>query len=125
MGLNIFSDTEQKKNADYISSKLLGMLKKNVKKEEKEAKEELYDMDEYNRYERKKVFLDNKSRNGNELVWVTDDNSVCVSKNGDGGAFSKEEVNLPSDVKIGGVYEKIGGEFVYNLKLTEALKNVE
>ena len=43
-------------------------------------------MEEYNRYERRKVFFDNQSWKGNDFAWVMDEGSVCISEHGDGGA---------------------------------------
>ena len=81
-------------------------------------------MDEYNVYEKKKIFLDNKSRKGNELVWIMDDNSVCISEDGDGGPISISEIDLPNDANVGEVYEKIDGEYIYNPNVTNKLKEI-
>ena len=81
-------------------------------------------MDEYNIYEKKKIFLDNKSRKSNELAWIMDDNSVCISEDGDGGPISISEIDLPNDVKAGEVYEKIDGEYIYNHDITNKLKEI-
>ena len=75
-------------------------------------------------YEKKKIFLDNKSRKGNELVWIMDKESVCISENGDGGPINISEINLPNDAKVGEVYEKIDGEYVYNPNITEELNKI-
>lgn len=57
-------------------------------------------MEEYDLYEKRKILLDNYSRKGNELAWVMDKDSVCISKHGDGGPFSISEIDLPNNVKI-------------------------
>ena len=63
--------------------------------------------EEYNLYEAKKIFLDNKSWKGNDLAWIMDDKSVCLSEHGDGGPYFINEIDLPKDAKTGEVYEKI------------------
>lgn len=83
------------------------------------------EIDEYDLYEKKKIFLDNKTRNGNDLAWIMDDNSVCVSENGDGGPVSIDEVDLPVDRKVGEVYEKVDGRYVYNSEITRAVDAIE
>lgn len=82
-------------------------------------------MDEYNVYEKKKIFLDNKSRKGNELVWIMDDNSVCISEDGDGGPISISEIALPNDAKVGEVYEKVDEKYIYNQELTTELNKIK
>lgn len=79
---------------------------------------------EYNLYEKKKVFLDNRSRNGNDLTWIMDDKSVCLSEHGDGGPYFISEVNLPENIKIGQVYEKINNNYVLNKELTNELNEI-
>lgn len=81
-------------------------------------------LDEYNLFEKKKIYLDNKSRNGNELAWVMDSNSVCISENGDGGPVAINEIDLPKDIRVGEVYEKIDGKYVYNSDITEELDKI-
>ena len=88
------------------------------------AKEEI-SLIQYNIYERKKIFLDNQSRNGNELVWIMDENSICLSKNGDGGATSISKIELPKNSKAGEVYENINGKYILNFDLTNELKKIE
>lgn len=83
------------------------------------------ELNEYNIYEKKKIILDNHSRRGNDLAWVMDDNSVCISENGDGGPISINEIDLPEDYKVGEVYEKINEEYVYNSNLTAEINEVE
>ena len=80
-------------------------------------------LDEYNLYEGKKNVLDNISRNGNDLAWIMDENSVCISENGDGGPVSISELDLPAGVHAGEVYEKVDGEYVYNSDITMELNN--
>jgi len=82
------------------------------------------ELDEYNLYEKKKVFLDNKSRNGNSLAWVMDKDSVCTSEAGDGGPISINEMELVQDVEVGKVYEKIDGKYIYNDEITKELNNI-
>ena len=53
-----------------------------------------------------------------------DDNSVCISEDGDGGPISISEIDLPNDVKAGEVYEKIDGEYIYNPDVTNKLKEI-
>jgi len=54
----------------------------------------------YDLYEKRKIFLDNKSRNGNDLAWITDQKSACISEHGDGGSYFMDELDLPQNVKI-------------------------
>lgn len=82
------------------------------------------ELDEYNRYEKKKIFLDNKSRNSNKLAWVMDNNSVCISEDGDGGPISMNEIDLPKNVKVGEVYEKIDEKYIYNPEITIELNKI-
>ena len=81
-------------------------------------------LDEYNLYEKKKIYLDNISHNGNALAWITDENSVCISENGDGGPISINEIDLPENAEVGEIYEKIGDEYVLNTELTIELNNI-
>lgn len=101
---------------DELSKALKNMININENKNN-QTKE----IDEYALYEKKKIFLDNKTRNGNDLAWIMDDNSVCVSENGDGGPVSIDEVDLPVDRKAGEVYEKVDGRYVYNSEITRAV----
>ena len=124
MDLNLF---ENKKTEDNFIDKFIDELKKALentisKKQNKNEKDNV--MDEYDRYERKKVFLDNKSKKGNDLAWIMDENSVCISENGDGGPFSINEVSLPNNAKVGDVYEKVNGEYVYNPDITMELEKI-
>ena len=79
----------------------------------------------YNLYEKKKVFLDNKTRNGNDLAWVMDDNSVCISKNGDGGPCFISGVSLPPNIEVGQVYENIDGQYIYNPVITDEINKIK
>ena len=80
--------------------------------------------EEFEVYEKKKLFLDNKSRKGNPLAWVMDENSVCISEEGDGGPILINDIKLPNDVEIGRVYEKVGEEYLYNQELTSLLGKI-
>ncbi len=82
-------------------------------------------LEEYNLYEAKKIFLDNKSWKGNDLAWIMDDKSVCLSEHGDGGPYFINEIDLPKDAKTGEVYEKIYGKFIFNAAITEELNKIE
>ena len=125
MDLNLF---ENKKIENNFVDKFIEELKSalnNTKNENKNRNEKNNEIDEYNIYEKKKIFLDNKSRNGNELVWVMDDNSVCISEDGDGGPISISEIDIPSNAKIGEVYEKVDGRYVYNPDITMELNKIK
>ncbi len=125
MNLNLFENRE-KDNSSFIN-KFLEELKSALKKFENTNQNNIQEsntLDEYNLYEKKKVFLDNISRKGNELAWVMDENSVCISVNGDGGPYLLTETDLQQDVKIGGVYEKINSKYVYNDEITKELNNI-
>lgn len=125
MDLNLF---ENKKITNDFIDKFIEEIKNalsNTKNENKNRNEEIDELDEYNIYEKKKIFLDNKSRKSNELVWVMDDNSVCVSKDGDGGPISISEIDLPNDVKVGEVYEKVDEKYIYNPNITIELNKIK
>ena len=81
-------------------------------------------LEEYNLYEAKKIFLDNKSWKGNDLAWVIDDKSVCLSEHGDGGPYFISEIDLPKNAKAREVYEKINGKYIYNPNITAKLKEI-
>ena len=122
MDLNLFCN--RKKENDFTNKflkELRSVLENNNRKLENKMSDEL---EEYNLYEKKKVFLDNISRNGNDLVWIMDNNSVCISENGDGGPQFKSEIDLPENPKIGEVYEKIDDRYVYNSELTEEINKI-
>jgi hypothetical protein len=125
LDLNLFDN--RKINNDF-TNKFIEELKnalKNMMNEGRNMNETNNELDEYNLYEKKKVFLDNKSRSGNKLAWVMDDNSVCISEHGDGGPYFISETDLPKNVKVGDVYENIDGQYVYNSKITEEIKEIE
>lgn len=124
MNLGLFEN--RKINNDF-TSKFVEELKnalKNMMDEGKNMNEKNNELEEYNLYEKKKIFLDNKSRRGNDLAWVMDENSVCISENGDGGPFSINEIDLPRNAKIGEVYEKVDGKYIYNDDITIKLKEI-
>lgn len=124
MDLNLF---ENRKTEDNFINKFIEELKnalENTISQNHNKKENDNVMDEYNRYERRKIFLDNKSKDGNEFAWVMDEGSICISENGDGGPFFINEIDLPNNAKVGDVYEKIDGEYVYNPDITAKLKEI-
>ena len=126
MDLNLFEGREKETNS-FVNT-LLNELKNVFNKLENNnhqnnvAEDKV--LEEYNLYEKKKIFLDNKSRKGNDLAWVTDENSVCVSEHGDSGEYFLSETDLPPNVKVGEVYEKIDGKYIYNEEITKGLKNI-
>ena len=125
MDLNLF---ENKKIGNDFIDKFIEELKNaihNTKNENKNRNEKSNILDEYNLYEKKKIFLDNKSRKGNELAWIMDDNSVCISEDGEGGPVSISEIDLPNDVKVGEVYEKVDEKYIYNPDITIELNKIK
>ena len=129
MDLNLF---ENRKTEDNFINKFIEELKnalentlENTISQKQNRKEESNVMDEYNRYERRKIFLDNKSKNGNEFAWVMDERSVCISKNGDGGPISIGEILLPNDANVGEVYEKVDEKYIYNPDITIELNKIK
>ena len=123
MDLNLF---ENKKTEDNCINQFIEELKnalENTISQKQNKNEKSNVLDEYNIYEKKKIFLDNKSRKSNELAWIMDDNSVCISEDGDGGPISISEIDLPNNAKVGDVYEKIDEEYVYNPDITSKLKD--
>ncbi len=125
MDLNLF---ENRKAEDNFINKFIEELKnalENTISQKQNKNEESNVLDEYNIYEKKKIFLDNKSRKSNELAWIMDDNSVCISEDGDGGPISTSEIELPNDVKVGEVYEKVDGKYTYNSNITIELNKIE
>ena len=129
MDLNLF---ENRKTEDNFINKFIEELKnalentlENTISQKQNRKEESNVMDEYNRYERRKIFLDNKSRKSNELAWIMDNNSVCISEDGDGGPISISEIDLPNDVKAGEVYEKVDEKYIYNPDITIELNKIK
>ena len=121
MNLDLF-EGRNNNLADFINE--LQSLLENMKGRNTKMEEKNNDLDEYNLYEKRKLFLDNKSRNGNDLAWVMDENSVCISENGDGGPIAINQINLPQDKRVGGVYEKIDGQYVYNQDITEKINSI-
>ena len=93
--------------------------------ENEKMHDENNDLEEYNLFEKRKIFLDNKSRKGNELAWITDENSVYISEDGDGGIYFISETDLPDDVKAGEVYQKIDGKYVIDSSLTEEINSLK
>lgn len=125
MDLNLF---ENKKIGNDFIDKFIEELKSaihNTKNENQNRNEKSNILDEYNLYEKKKIFLDNKSRKGNELAWIMDDNSVCISEDGEGGPVSISEIDLPNDVKVGEVYEKVDEKYIYNPDITIELNKIK
>ena len=124
MNLNLF---ENRKNTNDYTNKFIEEMKNaltNLENGNNNMEEESNELDEYNLYEKRKLVLDNKSINGNELAWIMDDKSVCISEHGDGGPYSIIEIDLPKDAKAGEVYEKIDGKYVYNETITEELGKI-
>lgn len=122
MDLNSVFD---RKNDDFSKNEFIKELKDVLKNIiNKRHNEENNVMEEYNRYERRKVFLDNRSCQGNNLAWIMDEKSVWISENGDGGPYAISDIELPENVKIGEVYEKINGKYVYNPSITAKLKEI-
>lgn len=120
LNLDLF---ENKKLEDGFINKFIEELKSILNNSTtKDINEENIVLDEYNLYERKKNILDNISRKGNDLAWIMDDNSVCISESGDGGPVSISELDLPDGVHAGEVYEKVDGEYVYNSDITMKLR---
>ena len=107
MNLNLFENRE-KDNNSFID-KFLEELKSALKKLENKNQNNI---------------LDNKSWKGNDFAWITDENSACISEHGDGGPYFLAETDLPPNVKVGEVYEKINGEYVYNAEVTKELNSI-
>ena len=124
MDLNLF---DNKRNENSFIDKFMEELKNalnNTISEKQNRKEMNNELNQYNIYEKKKIFLDNKTRNSNDLAWVMDNNSVCISEHGDGGPFSISEIDLPQNAKVGEVYEKIDNKYVYNPDITMELNKI-
>ena len=124
MDLNIF---ERNNNNNGFIKEFIRELKnalKNMIDEGKGMNENDKVLEEYNLYERREIFLDNKSWKGNGYALVMDENSVCISENGDGGPCSIFEIDLPKNAKVGEVYEKIDGKYIYNFDMTAKLKEI-
>lgn len=123
MDLNLFENkNKENKFIDKFMEELKSALENTIGKMQNK-KENNNVLDEYNRYEKQKIFLDNKSRKGNDLAWVMDHKSVCLSEHGDGGPYAIDEINLPQNAKVGEVYEKVNGEYIYNSDITTELNN--
>lgn len=125
MDLNLFENRGKGSNSfiDKFLEELKNALKKFENKNQNDTQENNV-LEEYNLYEKKKIFLDNKSWKGNDFAWITDENSVCISEHGDGGSYFISETDLPPNVKVGEVYEKINGEYVYNDEVTKELNSI-
>jgi len=124
LNLNLFENKKIENNfidkfIEEISNKLNNVVNGNQSRNETDN-----ELEQYNLYEKKKIFLDNKTRNSNDLAWVMDNNSVCISENGDGGPISISEIDLPKNVKVGEVYEKINNRYVYNPDITIELSKI-
>ena len=129
MNLNINLNIAGDRNFDSeFTNRFIKELREAISKIMKEGKkmnDKNTELEEYNLYEKKKVFLDNKSKNGKELVWIMDENSVCISENGDGGPVSINEINLPENKQVGQVYEKISNKYIYNEEMTNEINRIE
>ncbi len=117
---NEFVDNMIKELTEALKNKLNEGNRMSVRKNSNNSNIEK----EYNLYERRKIFLDNKSRNGNDLAWIMDEQSVCLSEHGDGGPYFISEINLPKNIKIGQVYEKINDKYILNTSLTNELNKI-
>ena len=125
MDLNLFENRE--KGGNSFIDKFLEELKNALKKFEYKNQNNIPEnnvLEEYNLYEKKKIFLDNKSWKGNDFAWITDEKSVCISEHGDGGPYAISETDLLPNVKVGEVYEKINGKYVYNAEVTKELNRI-
>lgn len=125
MDLNLF-DRRNNSNDEFIN-KFIEELKnaqKNMRDEDRNINEKDKVLEEYNLYEKRKIFLDNKSWKGNDLAWVMDEKSICLSEHGDGGPYAITEIDLPQNAKVGEVYEKIDGKYVYNSEITMEVNNI-
>ena len=100
MDLNLFEDRKDSNNfVERFIKELKNSIEKMIKREEN-MKNNNNDLDEYNLFEKRKIFLDNKSRNTNDLAWITDENSVYISENGDGGIYFISEIDLPQSINV-------------------------
>lgn len=127
MDLNLFDRKNDNSNNNFIKEfieELKNALENTINKIQNKN-EESNVMEEYNRYERRKVFLDNKSWNGNDFAWVMDEGSFCISEHGDGGSYAISDIDLPKNAKVGEVYEKIDGKYIYNSDITAKLKEIK
>ena len=130
MNLDLFNNNAN--TNDNFITKFIEELKEtlentiNVTKNESTNTNELTVEEEYNLYEKRKIYLDNVSYKGNDVIWYMEEDIICVSEHGDGGLYGINEVDfeLPKNAKAGEVYEKIDGEYVLNTELTIALNNI-
>lgn len=125
MNLNLFEDRGKSDNS--LIDKFLEELKNALKKFDNKNQNDIKDnnvLEGYNLFEKRKVFLDNQSWKGNDFAWITDEKSVCISEHGGGGPYAISETDLPQNVKVGEVYEKINGKYVYNDEITRELNNI-
>lgn len=125
MDLNLFDRRNDNNNFIKEFIEELKSALENVKNNKQNKNEESNVMEEYDRYERRKVFLDNKSWNGNDFAWIMDEGSVCISEHGDGGPYALSDIDLPKNAKVGDVYEKVDGKYIYNSDITAKLKEIE
>ena len=127
MDLNLFDRKNDNSNNNFIKEfieELKNALENTMNKQQNQNEENNI-MEEYDRYERRKVFLDNKSWHGNDFAWIMDEGSVCISEHGDGGPYAISDIDLPKNAKIGEVYEKIDGNYIYNSDITAKLKEIK
>ena len=120
MDLNLFNNRKIDNNFPNRNNDLINTFIEELKNALKNVMNE----GRNNLYETRKIFLDNKSWKGNNFAWVMDDKSVCLSKHGDGGPYFTSEIDLPKDAKVGEVYEKIDGKYVYNSEITEEINKI-
>ena len=127
MDLKLFEHRDREKENTSFIEKFIEELQKTLISFENKKKSNFQEsnaLEEYNLFEKRKVFLDNKSRYGNDFAWITDENSVCISEHGDGGPYSISEINLSHNAKTGEVYEKINGTYIYNDIVTKEINNI-
>lgn len=125
MDLKLFENRgREKDNTGFVEKFIEELQKVIISFDNKNNLQESIVLEEYNLFEKRKVFLDNKSRYGNDFAWITDENSVCISEHGDGGPYSISEINLPHNAKTGEVYEKINGTYIYNDIVTKEINNI-
>ncbi len=127
MNLNLFDRKNDNSNNNFINDlieELKNTLENTINKQQNKNEENNI-MEEYDRYERRKVFLDNKSWNGNDFAWVMDEGSVCISEHGESGPYAISDIDLPKNAKVREVYEKIDGNYIYNSDITTKLKEIK
>ena len=81
-------------------------------------------LEEYNIYEKRKIYIDNKTKTGKSIAWVMDKDSVYISEHGEGGPYPIQNINLPQNAKTGTVYEKINGKYKNNFKITQEIAKI-